>query len=111
MNPAAETNSYILCEAIHKRQFTNISNRSIWHVCLLMYNLICYKASTLTNQGCSLTFLTALAKFTSCLIYVYHIYIVSAMSSSYSNNVSQTSMRKGNPSDDFIKFFATLLLV
>ena len=44
------------------------------------------------NQGCILTFLTTLAKFTSCLMYVYHIYMVSAMSCSYSNNVSQTSM-------------------
>ena len=42
-------------------------------------------------QSCILTFITTLAKFTSCLMYVYHIYMVSAMSCSYSNNVSQTS--------------------
>ena len=43
-------------------------------------------------QGCILTFSTTLPKFTSCLMYVYHIYMVSVMSCSYSNNVSQTSM-------------------
>ena len=43
-------------------------------------------------QGCILTFLTTLAKLTSCLVCVYHIYMVSAMSCSYSNNISKTSM-------------------
>ena len=34
VDQADETNSYILCEAIHNSQITNISNRSVWHVCL-----------------------------------------------------------------------------
>ena len=36
------------------------------------------------DQGCILAFLTTLAKFTCCLMYLYHIYMVSAMSCSYS---------------------------
>ena len=51
-----------------------------------------------SSKGCILTFFTTLAKFTSCLIYVYrliHIHVnilFSAMSCIYSNYVMQTSM-------------------